>query len=123
VMLNLANISAMPTGPEETVVISKWLVHRDAIEGVDYDVESLAAVWMKTNLQDLDPCETKQRGVNSLGYVPGPYSEDAESLVMRFVDRYCNEVRTYLDRRVGDGQLVHMRPRLASGAAGGSRGS
>ena len=25
--------SAMPTGPEETVVTAKWLVHKDAVEG------------------------------------------------------------------------------------------
>ena len=70
--------SAMPTGPEETVVTSKWLVHKDAIEGVDYDVEGLAAGVDKTNLQDLDLCETNQRGVNSTGYVPGRTSAEAE---------------------------------------------
>ena len=77
--------------PEETVVTSKWLVHKDAVEGVDYDVENLTELWTKTNLQDRDLCENNQRGVNSLGYVPGPYSEEAEALVMRFVDWYCDE--------------------------------
>jgi Rieske 2Fe-2S family protein len=112
--------SAMPTGPEETVVTSKWLVHKDAVEGVDYDVESLTALWTKTNLQDLNLCENNQRGVNSLGYVPGPYSQEAEFLVMRFVDWYCNEARAYLDREAGDDWLAQMRPRLASVAMGGS---
>jgi Rieske 2Fe-2S family protein len=113
--------SAMPTGPEETVVTSKWLVHKDAVEGVDYDVESLTELWTKTNLQDLDLCETNQRGVNSLGYVPGPYCEETEHLVMRFVDWYCNEARIYLDREAGAGRRA--RPRLASVAAGGAGGS
>ena len=90
--------SAMPTGPEETVVTSKWLVHKDAVEGVDYRVDDLTELWTKTNLQDLDLCETNQRGVNSLGYVPGPYSEEAEALVMRFVDWYCAEATRYIDR-------------------------
>jgi Rieske 2Fe-2S family protein len=115
--------SAMPTGPEETVVTSKWLVHKDAVEGVDYDVESLTALWTKTNLQDLDLCENNQRGVNSLGYVPGPYSQEAEFLVMRFVDWYCNEARAYLDREADDDRRAQMRPRLASVAMGGSGAS
>jgi Rieske 2Fe-2S family protein len=115
--------SAMPTGPEETVVTSKWLVHQDAVEGVDYDVESLTRLWTQTNLQDLDLCENNQRGVNSLGYVPGPYSEEAELLVMRFVDWYCNKARAYLDREAGADRLAPNRPRLASVAAGGFGGS
>jgi glycine betaine catabolism A len=115
--------SAMPTGPEETVVTSKWLVHKDAVEGVDYDVEGLTELWTKTNEQDLDLCENNQRGVNSLAYVPGPYSEEAEQLVMRFVDWYCDKARTYLDRDAKDDRVAPMRPRLASVATGGAGGA
>jgi Rieske 2Fe-2S family protein len=105
--------SAMPTGPEETIVTSKWLVHKDAVEGVDYDLERLTELWTKTNLQDRDLCETNQRGVNSLGYVPGPYSQEAEALVMRFVDWYCAEVDRYLDLH-GATRRVATAPRLAA---------
>jgi Rieske 2Fe-2S family protein len=125
--------SAMPTGPEETIVTGKWLVHKDAVEGVDYDVERLAALWTTTNLQDLDLCENNQRGVNSLGYVPGPYCEEAEPLVMRFTDWYCAEARAYLeratrdhadlDRAGGDARPAQARPRLTAVAAGGAGGS
>ncbi len=95
--------SAMPTGPQETVVTSKWLVHRDAKEGVDYDLDRLTHLWTATNLQDRDLVENNQRGVNGAGYRPGPYSEDAEELVRRFVDWYCGKVRDYLDgARAGD---------------------
>ncbi len=80
--------SAFPTGPQETVVLSKWLVHKDAVEGVDYTLDGLTETWTRTNLQDRDLAENNQRGVNSLGYRPGPYSEDAEGLVLRFVDWY-----------------------------------
>ncbi len=93
--------SALPTGPEETVVVSKWLVHKDAVEGVDYDIDRLTALWTTTNLQDRDLCETNQRGVNSLGYVPGPYNQETETLVMRFVDWYCDAAERYLDRVAG----------------------
>ncbi len=89
--------SAMPVGPNETLVVSKWLVHKDAVEGVDYDVETLAELWTKTNLQDLELAENNQRGVNALGYTPGPYSQEAETLVMHFVDWYCTRATSYID--------------------------
>jgi Rieske 2Fe-2S family protein len=89
--------SAMPTGPEETVVTAKWLVSADAVEGEDYTVAGLTELWDRTNLQDRDLAENNQRGVNSLGFMPGPYSEQAESLVLRFVDWYCDTARQYLD--------------------------
>jgi len=41
--------------------------------------------------------ENNQRGVNSRGYLPGPYSEQAESLVIRFTDWYCNRARAHPD--------------------------
>ena len=91
--------SAMPLGPKETLVTGKWLVHKDAVEGVDYDVENLTALWTATNLQDRALCENNQRGVDSPGYRPGPYSEEAESLTIRFVDWYCETARTYLEGR------------------------
>jgi glycine betaine catabolism A len=111
--------SAMPTAPQETVVTSKWLVHKDAVEGVDYRVDTLTELWTKTNEQDRDLCEANQRGVNSLGYLPGPYSEDVEVSVMRFVDWYCGEANDYLDRHTLSGQCAYAGPRLAA-VAGGS---
>ena len=88
---------AMPVAPRETIVTAKWLVHKDAVEGVDYDVEHLADLWTRTNLQDRDLVENNQAGVNSPGYRPGPYSPDAEALAVRFVDWYCAKARDYLD--------------------------
>jgi Rieske 2Fe-2S family protein len=111
--------SAMPTGPEETVVTSKWLVHKDAVEDVDYRIDELTELWTKTNLQDRDLCEANQRGVNSLGYVPGPYSEEAEALVKRFVDWYCDEAGKYVDQHMGVDHRAFGAPRLAA-VAGGS---
>ncbi len=93
--------SAMPTGPQETVVRSKWLVHQNAVEGVDYDLGRLTELWARTNDQDRQLVENNQRGVNSRGYVPGPYSELAETLVMRFTDWYCNRARSYIEANAG----------------------
>jgi Rieske 2Fe-2S family protein len=85
--------TAIPTGPEETKVISKWYVHRDAVEGVDYDVDKLTETWNRTNLQDRSLAENNQRGVNGYGYVPGPYSRDAEDFVIRFARWYRAQLR------------------------------
>jgi len=99
--------AAMPVDVHETVVVAKWLVHKDAVEGVDYVVDDLIELWTRTNLQDRDLVENNQAGVNSPGYQPGPFSPDAEALAIRFVDWYCRTARGYLD-----GQGLR-RPRLA----------
>jgi Rieske 2Fe-2S family protein len=88
--------SALPISPGETLVIAKWLVHKDAVEGVDYDLERLIHVWTQTNLQDRDLVEVNQRGVNAAGYRPGPYSPDAEALALRFTNWYCTAARAEL---------------------------
>jgi Rieske 2Fe-2S family protein len=109
--------SAIPTAPQETVVTS--LVHKDAVEGVDYQVHALTELWTKTNEQDRELCEANQRGVSSAGYLPGPYSEDVEAFVMRFVDWYCGEATHYLDRNALNNRRASAGPRLAA-VAGGS---
>ena len=76
--------TALPAGPEETHVISKWLVAKDAREGVDYHIPQLTEVWAATNLQDRELAENNQRGINGIGYRPGPYADAAEELVIRF---------------------------------------
>ncbi len=91
--------SAMPTGPEETVVTAKWMVSADAVEGVDYTIERLTELWDTTNLQDRALAENNQRGVRSSGFIPGPYSPEAEALVMRFTDWYCTTAEDYLAER------------------------
>jgi len=90
---------AFPTGPQETTVTGKWIVHKDAVEGVDYDLGRLIEVWNATNDQDRSLAENNQRGVNSIAYVPGPYSQVTEQLVLRFVDFYCAASAAFLSER------------------------
>ena len=96
--------AAQPIAPGETRVVAKWLVHKDAVEGVDYDLGRLTELWNTTNLQDLALVETNQRGVNAFGYTPGPYSTEAEALALRFVDWYCGAARRFIDDRGGAGR-------------------
>ena len=109
--------SAMPTAPNETVVTCKWLVHKDAVEGVDYDVDRLTELWNVTNLQDREFVENNQRGVNSFGYTPGPYCEEDEAYVRRFTDWYCDKARSFIAMRTGiDTRLIAL-PEDAADAA------
>ena len=58
----------------KTLVRTTWLVHKDAREHEDYDVENLTAVWRATNSQDRALVEMSQQGVRNPAYQPGPYS-------------------------------------------------
>ncbi|MFC5696006.1 aromatic ring-hydroxylating dioxygenase subunit alpha [Pseudomonas sp. GCM10022186] len=79
----------LPQGPNETLVTTKWLVPKDAQEGLDYDLDRLTRVWIATNDQDRRLVEGAQAGVSSPAYEPGPYSSIAENGVCQFVDWYC----------------------------------
>ncbi|TPW32632.1 aromatic ring-hydroxylating dioxygenase subunit alpha [Martelella alba] len=80
----------LPLGPEETEVTTTWLVNKDAIEGIDYDLAELTHVWVETNDQDRRIVEENARGIRSPAYEPGPYSQEDEGGVMQFVEWYAN---------------------------------
>ncbi len=82
----------LPISAQKTLVTTKWLVHKDAVEGVDYNVERLRHVWDQTNKQDRELAEQNQRGINSLAYQPGPYSETYEFGVINFLDWYGDTI-------------------------------
>jgi Rieske 2Fe-2S family protein len=86
----------IPLGPEETAVTTTWLVHKDAVEGVDNDLHELTHVWDMTNDQDRQIVEENAFGIRSPAYEPGPYSEAHEGGVMQFVEWYANFMTTRL---------------------------
>jgi glycine betaine catabolism A len=86
----------LPLNPTETLLTTKWLVHKDAVEGVDYDVKRLTEVWLATNDSDRRVCQENQIGVNSPAYDPAPYSPVHEGGVIQFVDWYCTELEQRL---------------------------
>ncbi|WBU57353.1 aromatic ring-hydroxylating oxygenase subunit alpha [Paracoccus sediminicola] len=79
-----------PLSPTTTEVVTKWLVHKDAEEGRDYDLDRLTEVWIATNAEDREVVENNQRGVNSPAYEPGPYSVSQEGGVIQFVNWYAD---------------------------------
>jgi Rieske 2Fe-2S family protein len=65
--------SVLPTGPDSSVLRTTWLVHKDAVEGRDYDLDALTHVWQQTNDQDRAFVARAHRGVSDPAYQPGPY--------------------------------------------------
>jgi Rieske 2Fe-2S family protein len=90
----------LPISATETQLTTKWLVHKDAVEGVDYDVKTLTEVWLATNQADRRICQENQRGVMSPAYDPAPYSPVHENGVTQFIDWYAS----HLEERLTEGQ-------------------
>ena len=89
--------AALPLTPDKTLVRTTWLVHTDAVEGVDFEVPTLTHVWSATNAQDSAFVARAQRGVADPAYQPGPYSE-VEGDVEAFVNWYISRVDAHLSR-------------------------
>ncbi len=80
----------LPLGPTRTALTTKWLVHAEAVEGVDYDVHELTGVWLATNEQDQRIVRENQIGMNCPAYEPGPLSPVTENGVRQFLDWYAS---------------------------------
>ncbi|MFT5720092.1 MAG: Rieske 2Fe-2S family protein [Motiliproteus sp.] len=89
---HLVVFRVLPISAQESLVTTKWFVHKDAQEGVDYDVAKLRHVWDATNEQDRVLGEENQRGINSMSYQPGPYSETYEFALINFTQWYSDTV-------------------------------
>jgi glycine betaine catabolism A len=89
---HIITFSVLPLSPDRSLLRTTWLVHADAVEGRDYDVDSLTYVWRATNDQDRTLVARTQLGVSSPAYVPGPYSP-TEGQVEAFVNWYLGRLR------------------------------
>ena len=92
----------LPLGPTRTQLTTKWLVHREAVAGVDYDLVELTRVWLATNEQDRRIVQENQVGVSAPGYEPGPFSHPHEGGVSQFIDWYCARLRAGLEGASGE---------------------
>ena len=90
----------VPLGPRQTQLSTRWLVHKDAIEGVDYRARrdhtrfggrptSGSAAWSRTSIAASIHRPTE----------PGPYSPEDEGGVEQFVDWYCEASASTVGRR------------------------
>jgi Rieske 2Fe-2S family protein len=75
-----------------------WIVRGDAEEGKDYDIEKLTWLWHITTLADEEIIVNNQKGVNSMFYEPGPFSE-MEHWVRRHNEWYLRVMAVEKSRR------------------------
>ncbi|MBU6208027.1 MAG: aromatic ring-hydroxylating dioxygenase subunit alpha [Alphaproteobacteria bacterium] len=87
---HVVTFSLTPLSANKTLLRTSWLVAEDAVEGVDYDPDNLAAVWRATNRQDGYLSALNHAGIATDGYRPGPYALE-EKLVEDFKDFYVRE--------------------------------
>ncbi|OQS37755.1 aromatic ring-hydroxylating oxygenase subunit alpha [Chromobacterium haemolyticum] len=99
---HIVTFTALPLSAESTLVRTTWLVRKDAVEGVDYEVDNLTRVWKATNQQDRRLVEESQRGINGAAYRPGPYSPYTEALVEKFTQWYAQRLGDGLERERHD---------------------
>lgn len=70
-----------------TRVLCDWYFRPEAIAAPGFDPQPAIAFWDLTNRQDWELCENTQRGIASLAWQPGPYSE-LESQLAAFDREY-----------------------------------
>jgi Rieske 2Fe-2S family protein len=93
---HIVSFAVFPLSAGQTRVKTKWLVHKDAVEGVDYNMENLTRVWRETNVQDSRLVGLSQLGAQSSGYVQGPYSKQTEGQVEQFAAWYIARLKAHL---------------------------
>jgi Rieske 2Fe-2S family protein len=90
---HVVSFSVLPLAAGRTLLRTRWLVHKDAQEGTDYDVGHLTAVWKATNDQDCSLVARAHQGISSPAYLPGPYSPFTENLVDSFCEWYLRHLQ------------------------------
>ena len=81
-----------PLSATESELAQTWLVHEDAVEDIDYDVEGVTWVDRQTQFQDEEIVRNTQAGVTSRYYEPGPYAL-LEGPILQVHDDYLRLLR------------------------------
>ena len=101
---HIVTFSVLPIDPAHTLLRTRWLVHKDAVEGRDYDPMELSSVWRATNKQDGSLVERQYLGTTSPAYAPGPYSLYTEDYVEKFMSWYTKRLKA--ETGLGTGATV-----------------
>ena len=83
-----------PTSQDQCQCDIFWLVNKDAEENKDYDKERLMWLWDVTTYADETIIVNNQKGVNSIKYQSGPYT-DKEQSTRRFIKWYLSELKSH----------------------------
>ncbi len=92
---HVVTFSLTPIAADRTLLRTSWLVHEDAVEGVDYDLDHIAALWRATNTQDGHFSAINHQGIANDGYQQGRYAVE-EKLVEDFKDFYVDRAKAAL---------------------------
>ncbi|MEM7092755.1 MAG: aromatic ring-hydroxylating dioxygenase subunit alpha [Actinomycetota bacterium] len=87
---HIATNWVMPLDEHRCELYTSWIVHEDAVEGADYELDHLKEVWLVTNAEDVELCQSMTAGARSTYYRPGPFSED---------ERFCTQLCDWFMRR------------------------
>jgi Rieske 2Fe-2S family protein len=98
---HIVSFSVLPISAHKALLRTRWLVHKDAQEGVDYDLKRLTEVWDATNDQDSALVANAHQGIVSSAYQPGPYSPYTEGLVDKFCNWYLGRLGAGLELAAG----------------------
>lgn len=91
---HIIHARVLPLAADRTAVRTTWLVHEDAVEGVDYDLQRLTEVWIATNEQDKRLAENNHQGIWSKAYEPGPYAP-SEFMLTDFTEWYADRMAAF----------------------------
>ena len=97
---HVVTFSLTPLAADRTLLRTSWLVHEDAVEGVDYDPDHIAALWRTTNNQDGRFSAINHKGILTDGYRQGPYAVE-EKLVEDFKTFYVAAAKAALAQAAG----------------------
>jgi len=76
----------LPAAVDRTEVVCEWLFAPGEIAKAGFDPSDAIDFWDETNQQDWELSDRAQRGIRSLGYRPGPYSNREE--LLQALDRW-----------------------------------
>jgi phenylpropionate dioxygenase-like ring-hydroxylating dioxygenase large terminal subunit len=85
-----------PLAVNRTKVVCEWLFDADTMAQPGFDPSDAVDFWDMTNRQDWHVCELSQAGIESVAYVPGPYSNQ-EGLLYEFDQHYLGALDAPLD--------------------------
>ncbi len=86
----------IPKSTLKTDVELMWLVHKDAEEGIDYNIDEMIWMWDVTTIADKRIIENNQKGVLSNKYKPGPLSQMEKGLE-KFKNWYLKQLALVLN--------------------------
>jgi len=84
---HIATNWVLPIDATHCELYTSWIVHKDAVEGQDYNEAHMTEVWRVTNAEDVTLCRSMTQGTTSEHYKPGPFSP-MEKFCTQFCDWY-----------------------------------